>query len=302
MSLILKTYYRGRQLQSKNKSHKYKYFDMYRIAFFILVLFSYNNVSAQEGTNLIKKMVAVIQTTEGARFTLKKSERFGNSYEDGELKVKFKVNPLEIYSYSIKPNKDSEVLWKEGDKKLLVKQGTFPYLSLNMNLFNYFILKGNHHIITHTPFTYFGKILSNLLSKVDTNGNKIEFVGTVDYNGQSCYHVKMYTDNFITKTVTTDRSETLIEYADRNFLSPHLMQKLNDLSYDDVLKPGQSLTVTNEYAKSMDVYIEKSTLLPVLLDIFDDKGRLEKYEFLNIERNPVFDSDEFNRNYSEYNF
>ena len=271
----------------------------------ILLLFILSTsflVQAQDGIALIQEMCQVIDATEGARFTLKKTERFGKKHLDAEFNVKFKSRPLNIFSYSVYPNGGSEILWKDGQPKALVKQGTFPYLTLNLGLFNYFVLKDNHHILTHTPFTYFGGILKALLSKVNTNGNRIEYISDVSYNGIDCYHVKMFTDNYFTENITITKAETLIEFADRNFLSSFQLKTLNDLDFDDMLQVGQTIKSTNEYAKSLDIYINKKSMLPVFLDIYDEKGRFEKYEFINVEWNPNFESDEFERGFKDYNF
>jgi len=50
------------------------------------------------------------------------------------------------------------------------------------------------------------------------------------------------------------------------------------------------------------ILINKNSLLPVYMEIYDDKGLLEQYQFLEINTNPGFTEIDFSEKNEKYGF
>jgi outer membrane lipoprotein-sorting protein len=69
-----------------------------------------------------------------------------------------------------------------------------------------------------------------------------------------------------------------------------------------VIKAGTKLTIPNDYASKMEMYIQKDKYYPVYLKIYDHKGLFEEYTFTNIAINPSFKDIEFSPKNPDYGF
>jgi outer membrane lipoprotein-sorting protein len=69
-----------------------------------------------------------------------------------------------------------------------------------------------------------------------------------------------------------------------------------------VIKPGTKITIPNDYAAKMEMYIHKDLYYPVYLKIYDHKGLFEEYTFTNVELNPLFKDIEFSAKNPGYGF
>ena len=71
--------------------------------------------------------------------------------------------------------------------------------------------------------------------------------------------------------------------------------------YYDII-PGKILNIPNDYAKGMKLMIDKKRLLPLVIEVYDDKGIYEKYEYHNLIVNPSFEDEEFSMYCNDYGF
>ena len=281
---------------------------MYRITSFLLLLvgllvFTSASLHDKSPLALLSATVSAIDDIQTVRYSMKKKERQGKSYIDGEIKVKQANNPFRIYCYLVKPNEGTEVLYKAPDKKAMVHIGFFPWITTNLDILGNRIMDDNHHPINHSGFNYFGGIIDHLLKTQGANNpDAIEYKGTISHNGQSCHHIVLESDDYEIKEVTITKKEQMSTYADRTFVSGYKLKELNDLDFGEYLEVGQKIKVPNYYAKSMTIYLSEKTNLPVVMDIYDELGSFAKYEFHNVQVNTFISDEEFSKDYEEYGF
>ena len=71
--------------------------------------------------------------------------------------------------------------------------------------------------------------------------------------------------------------------------------------YRDV-QEGQLIRVPIAYAQKMTLDIDPLTYLPVIIEIFDEQGLYERYEYRDIRVNPAFGSNTFREDNPQYSF
>ena len=72
-------------------------------------------------------------------------------------------------------------------------------------------------------------------------------------------------------------------------------------NYDDV-SAGQVILIPNDYSPKLMLYIDKDELIPLRMDVYDDQGLYEKYQYSKVIIDPKLDASEFSQDYSEYGF
>jgi outer membrane lipoprotein-sorting protein len=75
-----------------------------------------------------------------------------------------------------------------------------------------------------------------------------------------------------------------------------------EISYYTDVKAGQTISLPSTYGKKIDLLIDTESLLPVSIEVHDEKGFFEAYSFHAIELNPQIDQSEFTPDFEEYGF
>ena len=113
----------------------------------------------------------------------------------------------------------------------------------------------------------------------------------------------MWNRNFRYLKYTVQPGENISDIANRLHVNAYAILEINDVcsDYEDV-DPGQVIVVPSNYAYKMVLQIDKNTMLPVTIKIFDDNGLFEEYVYNNFELNPDFAANEFEADFLEYSF
>jgi len=90
--------------------------------------------------------------------------------------------------------------------------------------------------------------------------------------------------------------------AAKQKLAEHKILEKNKLSGYSDIEPGQILKIPNDYAPEMLIYLNKKTLLPESIKVFDEEGLYEEYTYLAVDVNPTFAEDEFSKSFDSYGF
>ena len=56
------------------------------------------------------------------------------------------------------------------------------------------------------------------------------------------------------------------------------------------------------FARKIVFYVDLQSHLPLVQEIYDEKGFFEKYEYKSFVLNPAFDPQEFTSEYKDYGF
>ncbi|MFH1319669.1 MAG: DUF1571 domain-containing protein [Bacteroidota bacterium] len=269
------------------------------------------NIGKPEGEGItsravIEKMLLSIDHIKTLKFKLKQFERINGQMIAGEKDIKISLSPLKIYIYLHSPDQGAEILWREAenDGDALVNPNSFPYFNLNLDPYGKILRKDQHHTTFKVGFDYLAQIIRAAINKYEEDAYKYcKYLGTEIWNNTACYKIVLDYDDFKYIPYIVKKDETLNSIAEKLKVSEYMIMEINaDVDdYDDV-SPGQQIMVPNVYAKKTILYIDKKNNLPIVQQIYDEKGLYEKYEFHNLQINPVIPEEEFTESYKGYNF
>jgi len=246
------------------------------------------------------KGVAGIKTLD---YTMIQTERLdGGKTHIDSASVKFQRTPHKIF---MRLSGGNEILWSADDNngEAWVHPNSFPYVTLQLDPDGAIMRKDQHHGVQYAGYDYFEKVLERASVNAGKDfDSRFLYLGEMTYNGKSCYKLVVLDPNFKFIPYTVLKGETVMSIAKKLWVNEYMILSHNDLSsYNDVSE-GQTIQVPNDYAKEITLYIEKTTMLTLLLRIDDEKGLYEQYVFKNIKLNPTFADKDFSKDNKEYHF
>ena len=280
-----------------------------RIVFLLLLsifIIISGNLSAQSVRSTLDKMYIAIGSLQTMSYDMTSQERIGKRIEIRNSKFKIQVSPKKLYM----KNQDSgvELLYVAGwnNNKPFINPNGFPYVNVSFDVNSPKVRNDGHHPITHAGFSYLYAQVKNTEKKLAANGQKLEDIITIagDYtwNGKSCTKLILDNPDFQFISYTCTQSESLLSLCERINVSEYLVMEKNNMGYGANVTKGMVLKVPNAFAKKAELYIDKSSGIPIYQVVYDDKGVFEKYEFKNLKINPSFNSAEFTTQCAGYGF
>lgn len=249
--------------------------------------------------NEIIKSIANVKTL---RYDLTRNERVNDKMLLTESKIKLNVSPRKLYISM----KTQEVLWIEGKNNgnALINPFTFPYINLNLDPMGALMRKNQHHTIHELGMEYIAEIIKHGMKHYGVMLYKhFVIIGEEKHFGRNCYKLSATFPDFKWLPYTVKKNETIISIANKFSVSEFMIleKKQGATDYKDV-KEGEVILVPNVYAKLFFVMIDKEKMLPISVEIFDDKGLFESYEFYNLQVNSTILAEEFTEDYKDYHF
>lgn len=255
--------------------------------------------NSREILNNVLESIGKIKTM---RYNLQCNERIKGKMQHTESQVKLQITPRKLY-LSLK---GPEVLWLEGvnDGDALINPGAFPYMNLNLDPFGSLMRKDQHHTIHEMGLHYLAEILKDGIRRAGDKFDKyFVILGEEKYDGRDCYKLSIAFPDYSWKSYAIKNGENITSVARKLHVSEYMILEKNSevTGFNDV-KTGQIIQVPDAYAKLTILLIDKTLLLPVNNKVFDDKGLFETYEYYNLLINPPISSEEFTKDYKDYNF
>jgi hypothetical protein len=256
---------------------------------------------------IISQMLTACEEIKGAKYLIITNERKKSGKMDhSELLVKIKTHPNEIYVYSITPDPGAEALWREGklNNNVLINPNGFPFINLKLNRYNSLLRKDSHHTIKDLGFDY---ILTTVRHYENKLGAKfysyLSIADTIQWDGRKLLRLIFdYTDfAYLPYTVRKDENATTISMA--HYVNDYMIVCANPHVNDfhDV-KTNQEILIPNCFGKKIIFGIDLKTMLPLLQEVYDDKGLFERYELKSFVINPKFEPGEFTPEFKDYHF
>jgi len=246
------------------------------------------------------------KTINSLSFKIISKERFGTEYKLVEAFLKIQINPTKIYYKQLIPQTGAEMLINERyRKKALVNPNSFPWINIELNPMGKTMRNNQHHSIYEAGFNYFINILNYLFEKNKSNIHKLViYKGTIDLQGISCYKIEFNNPSFSITSYTVKETCTVSSLACKlHVCDYHILERNTDYTdYLDKISSGTVLNIPSDYAKKLILLIDKSTCLPIFMEVYDDKGLFEQYRFLETKINPPFTEADFSRNNNDYGF
>jgi len=272
------------------------------IIFFFFAIQAYS----QNAIEITNKMFEKVKKVKSISFQVIAKERFNERYVTQKAFIKRQENPLRIYYKQLIPKTDAEVLINATYiKKALVNPNSFPWTNLSLDPYGSILRDTQHHNLYNSGFHYLVNILSLLTDKYkDHLGEMNNFKGIVDYLGVSCYKIEFQNPYFKFYSYTTIDNTSPALLAKKFNIGDYLIVERNPSykNYNDLIKKGTVVNLPNDYAKRLVLLIDKSTFLPVYIEIHDDKGLLEQYQFTEVNINPGFTEYDFSEKNENYGF
>jgi len=272
--------------------------------FFLLISVEFS--FSQNGIDITNQMFEKTKAVKSLSFYIVAKERFGAEYKLQKAFFKKQTNPVRIYYKQLLPATGAEVLINSTyNKKALVNPNAFPWTNLTLDPYGKTLRDAQHHNIYEAGFEYLTEMLSYLTNKYKDNiGNVVSYKGTVDWQGASCFKIEFTNPNFKIYSYKVTETCTPSSLAKKLYICDYLILERNPKfkEYLDVIKAGTVLSLPNDYAKRLVILINKSSYLPVYMEIYDDKGLLEQYQFLEINTSPGFTEIDFSEKNETYGF
>jgi hypothetical protein len=264
---------------------------------------------ASPARKVIDNMLNAIIKNKGSVYTMKGTERIKGKAAPNvtEIFTKINVSPHKIYGKILSElNRGTELLYAKGERGDKVRVNPGKYLpSLNLPHTSSLLTKDQHHTILTSGFMIVHKLMNEGIKRADAQGGfdkvfKLE--GEVTYNGKKCYKVVIDDPTYAYVNATGLAGEDLYTFARRLLIPESAIMDLNGLKHFDDNVAGKTLKVPTSYAKRTVLYIDEQINFPIYQEMSDEKGVFEKYEYSNLNVNPVFKADEFSEAFSEYKF
>jgi len=289
---------------------------MKKIILTLCIAIVYSSIFAQENFKLpenqeelgvlVEQMMTNIRGVKTARFRFVKNERYEKKIVKSEQLVKMNVSPKKIYMKLLKgPHSGTELLFVQGanDGKALVSAGSFvPTISLSP--FSSLVRDQQRHTIYELGFLYTGDLIYDAYTRYKGKANEYaKYEGLIDFDGKKCHKIFMDNKEYKLSDYTVKEGEDLIKIARRLKLDEYSLLEYNPSvkGYTEV-KAGQVIKIPDTFSKSVLLYVDAKTLLPVYQKIVDINGFVAEYEYHDLQINVPIADEEFTKKYKDYGF
>lgn len=252
---------------------------------------------------LIRQMIDSARALRGFTSVIRKTERI-----EGELilqvsKVKVSRNPYEVYVKQLAPKAGVEILCADGCRKALINMNGFPWINLTLDPDGTTMRRRQHHTVHDSGFDLLADILERSLNEFNPQNQVLTRGADVTWQGEEAYQISMENRGYHTRKYTVSAQENIADIAGRFNVNEYAILELNPQcdNYEDV-RAGQELLIPSHYGVKMTLFINKKTLLPLLIRVYDNRGLFEEYDYTQFVLNPEFAANEFDESFAEYDF
>lgn len=265
--------------------------------------------SSEEGENALKKVKEVFSANreiKSMKYDFYKKERIKGVMVDNESFVKYQKKPYKFYLRESFPNDGLEVLFPHplDDGSALVNPSGFPWINVKLDPIGELMTNGQHHTIFESGFDYMVSIVEFSVFKYKTKmKGYVSWEGITLFDGNTCDIIVMENPNFGYLKYAVSEGESIKTIAKKYRLSEYMLREKNQqINYINDLKQGDVLSIPSDYASKMILLLDKKRHIPLKMEIYDDLGIFEVYEFTNVIINPKFQENEFFETFPEYGF
>ena len=249
---------------------------------------------------LTSRLSAAIENLKYLRCTVKAQERIDGSIKQARSIMKLTYKPLRIY---IKNQKAVEVLWVAGQNggDAWVYPASFPYVTLSLDPNGKLMRGSQHHTALQAGFGTITDLLRTTALRQDNSFSRtFRYVGDTTLQGRPSHVLRSDYPQFRYVNYKAGKNETISSVAERFGCGEFRIIERNNLSIGDKIPEGKVLQVPNAYGRRTVVCVDPKTYLPTMVQVNDDKGLFEKFEFLDVVPNQPIPLAEFTRDYTGY--
>jgi outer membrane lipoprotein-sorting protein len=260
----------------------------------------------EAGIFIVNRMIERTSKIKTMTYQITKEERINGKMFKQVAVVKLQIDPVKLYMKEIVPNKGLEILYARGanNDKAIVNPNGFPWININLDPKDDLMRKNQHHTILESGFNYLINVLEYTCIRYKT---EIETLivnnGIINYGGKECYSLSMNNPHFRYLDYELQENESTVDVAQRFKISEHMVLELNKSikNYGETGK-RQTIKIPSDYCSKIILVVDKEAFLPLKMEIYDDQGLYEKYEFSELKVNTKISTEEFSQGYADYGF
>lgn len=277
------------------------------ILFSICLLFSTIGLGQSndvDAINVLRQVVNQSKQIKTLRYHAVMNERIDGKMVEKDSYFKINMSPLKIYVSQSFLGIKIDALYVEGwnNNQLLVATVGFPWIQLSLDPRGKRVRDNHHHTIFEAGFGYFASVIDQLLRE-HLDKITIRYQGTAKVYNKDCLKIQIIVNHYQIVSYTVRPGETLPQIAQKRLINDYKILELNPEidDYEDI-RAGQVIKIPNLYAKMMYLFVDKDTMLPVQIELHDEKGVYAIYGYKDVIINAPFASDEFDKSYKNYHF
>ncbi|MEO9806578.1 MAG: DUF1571 domain-containing protein [Reichenbachiella sp.] len=258
------------------------------------------------GYEIAREMFGRTADIQTLTYTITKQERIKGKIIKQVSFTKMQKSPYAVYLRQTYPNDGMEVLYVQGlnNDKALINPNGFPWLNLKLNPHDGIMRNDQHHTIFQSGFDHVVSILEFLCIKYkDRIDEMVVYNGEVMQDGRMSHSITFVNPYFELIEYQIEEGETIEHIADKYKLSAYMILEKNPKikNYEDVI-PGQTILIPNDYSPKLNLIIDATEFVPLKMEVFDDKGLYELYEYSKVVVNPEIAAEEFSEGFKYYDF
>ena len=277
---------------------------------FLIAVLVYANIGFQpaaaqdpEAKAVILQMIDSAYALEGFKSIIRKTERIEGKLVIQVSEVKVSSKPYEVYVRQLSPKSGVEILCADGCKKALINMNGFPWINLTLDPYGMTMRKHQHHTVHDSGFDLLAFILARDLADFNSQEQTLTRKKDVLWLGEDAIQIEMVNKNYKTIPYKVNGHENIADIAKKFNVNEYAILELNPEcnNYEDV-RSGQQLIIPSHYGVKMNLFINKKTMLPLIVRVYDHKGLFEEYDYTHFQANPRFATNEFDEDFADYDF
>ena len=256
---------------------------------------------------------AMAHAVEGVRdytMTLISQEWSGDAMGPAETLVTKWARPFKVYYKRLTaPHIGREIIFSEGwnNGKLKVSVYAWPiHIGVNVNPHGELAMADAKHPIDESSLIYLVGVVLDNFRRADEHGEATaEDRGTETILGRDCHRVRIFTLQSVTPyTLSPGESLWDVERKFGTAMAPILHEnRERGWATPADAKPGQTIRVPRYYAARIDLWIDDELSLPLVAEIYDQRGTMfERFEHRDLRVNVGLGPQDFSPENPEYRF
>ena len=274
------------------------------IVLFCMHLFGFS----QTGTEIISQSIIKVKALKTLHYELISRERIEDEYKISIAVVKCQFSPYQTYLQSVLEGgeRGPEVLYKpKVNQHATISPNKFPFFNISVEPTSFILRNGHHHTVEQNIFGFISGVVENEMVKIG-NDNLSKYIVKRDdvlFRHWNCHYIDITWLDFKWIQYTVKKGETISSIAKKMVVSDyHILQKNEDVDDFDDVSEGDKILVPNHYAKRVEFFIDKASMLPMFTKISDEKGVFAQYQLNWLIVNPSFSEIDFSTENPKYNF
>ncbi|MFD2783954.1 DUF1571 domain-containing protein [Hymenobacter rubripertinctus] len=249
---------------------------------------------------IINRLSSTIENLKTLRCNVRAQERIGGVYQQARTEMKMTFKPYKVY---LRNQKGVEVLYVTGQNNgdAWVYPNSFPYVTLSLDPEGSIMRKSQHHSALEAGYGTIAEMLDGSDQRL-TPGFEKTFRYTADtiVQGRAAYVLRSVYPQFRYVSYKPTKAESTRAIAEKFGCGEYRILERNDLSPGTVVPAGKMLQVPNAYGRRVLLCVDQKLFLPLVVQVHDDKGLFEKFEFNDVVANQPIPAPEFAKGFKGY--